>query len=155
MNMVTVATFNEPEQAAPLKTRLELAGIPAQIHDERNLQKYWFMSEPLAGIRLRVDRSDYETTIQLLESWDLADAALSQAVHCPECRSSRVEYPQFTRKFISPALYALFCKVGLFEKKFYCEECHYTWPTRVKLEPALDLLNWPVRPPPAASQRRT
>jgi hypothetical protein len=154
MHNVTVATFNEPEEAAPLKHRLEAAGIPAQIHDERNLQKYWFMSESLAGIRLHVDRSNYEKAMQHLESWDLAESALSHAIRCPECRSSRVEYPQFTRKFISPTLYALFCKVGMFEKRFYCEECHYTWPTRVRLEPARDLLNWPLRPPPAALPKR-
>src|SRR6185503_10430952 len=37
MEPVTVLTFNEPEHAEPLKQRLEQAGIPAAIYDERRL----------------------------------------------------------------------------------------------------------------------
>lgn len=145
MNMVTVATFNELKHAEPLGKRLEQAGIKAEIYDERKLQKYWFLSETLAGIRLRVDKQDFETAKNLLEKWDAADGALQRAIHCPACKSSRVEYPQFTRKFLSPSLYALLCKIGLFEKKFYCEECHFTWPIQEKLEPQTDVLGWPKK----------
>ena len=145
MEMVTVATFNELQQAEPLKPRLDRAGIKAEIHDERNLQRYWFLSETLAGIRLRVEKHDYERAKQLLADWDRTDGALREAVHCPECGSSRVEYPQFTRKFVSPSLYALLCKLGFFEKHFYCEECHYTWPPKQKIERETDLLGWPKK----------
>jgi len=100
MEMVTVATFNEPQQAEPLKQRLERAGIQSEVHDERNLQRYWFMSETLAGIRLRVEKHSYQKARELLEGWDRVDDALHDAIHCPECKSSRVEYPQFTRKFV-------------------------------------------------------
>jgi hypothetical protein len=145
MNMVTEVTFNTPEDAEPLKKRLESAGIRAEIHDERKLQKYWFMSEPLAGVHLRVDRSQYESASRLLHDWDAAEGALKDAVHCPACNSSRVEFPQFTRKFVSPGFYAVLCALHLFERKFYCEDCHFTWPVRPKIEPPTDLLGWPVK----------
>jgi hypothetical protein len=145
MDMVTVTTFNEPQPAEPLKQRLGEAGIAAEIHDERKLQKYWFMSETLAGIRLRVDKHNFERAKGLLADWDRADGVLREAIHCPECGSSRVEYPQFTRKFVSPSIYALLCKLGFFEKKFYCEECHYTWALKQKVEPETDLLGWPKK----------
>ena len=145
MNMVTEATFNKPEEAEPLKKRLEAAGIRADIQDERKLQKYWFMSDTLAGVHLRVDRSQYENASQLLREWDASDGVLKNAVHCPACSSSRVEYPQFTRKFVSPGFYAVLCALHVFERKFYCEDCHFTWPVQQKVDQPTDLLGWPVK----------
>ena len=49
--------------------RLNDAGIPATLHDERNVQKYWFISQPLAGIKVRVHKADYQKTKDLLEKW--------------------------------------------------------------------------------------
>src|SRR5207247_6872307 len=145
MKMVTEATFNEPEDAEPLKQRLEAAGIHAEIKDERKLQKYWFMSDPLAGVHLRVDREQFEMAGQLLRQWDASEGVLKHAIHCPACGSSRVEFPQFTRKFVSPGLYAVLCALGLFERRFYCEDCHFTCPLSQKLEPPTDLLGWPMK----------
>jgi hypothetical protein len=153
MKMVNEATFNEPEEAEPLRQRLEAVGIHADILDERNLQKYWFMSDPLAGVHLRVERAQLETADALLHKWDSAEGALKSALHCPACDSPRVDFPQFTRKFVSPGIYAVLCALHLFERKFYCNDCHYTWPLSHKLEPKTDLLGWPVRekkPPPAS-----
>lgn len=145
MHAVTILTFNEPGHAEPLCARLADAGILAKIRDQRALQTFWFMSESYAGIHLCVDRADYERAMTLLAEWDAAEHALEHAVHCPECRSSEVEYPQFTRKFVSPSIYALLCKVGLLEKKFYCTRCHFTWPARERILPKTDLLGWPEK----------
>src|ERR1051326_83162 len=127
MNSVAVSTFNRTEEAEPLKKRLEQAGVTAQIYDERKVQQYLFLSEPLAGIRVRVDKDDYQRVKDLLADWDSTDGILRQAFHCPDCRSTRVEFPQFTRQFLSPAFYALLCKFGLFERTFFCEDCQFTW----------------------------
>jgi hypothetical protein len=144
MNMVTEATFNEPEEAQPLKQRLEAAGIPAEIQDERRLQKYWFMAEPLAGVHLRVDAANFQKARQLLEQWHAADGALCHAIRCPSCHSPRVDFPQFTRRFVTPTIYAVLCALHLFERRFYCQECHYTWPLAQKVERPTDVLGWPV-----------
>jgi hypothetical protein len=150
--MVTEATFNEPEEAEPLKRRLEAAGIHADIQDERKLQKYWFLSHPLAGVHLRVDSRQFELASQLLREWDAAEGVLRNAIHCPACGSSRVEFPQCTRKFVTPSLYAVLCALHLFERRFYCENCHFTWPASEKLPPQTDILGWPMKgraaPPP-------
>lgn len=147
MDPVTVLTFDEPEQAEPLKQRLEQAGIPAVVYDERKLQRAFLSPERLAGIRLRVNRKDFERARELLWEWHQRDGALREAIHCPSCASSRVEYPQFTRKFVLPNFGALLCAIGLMEWKFYCEECHYTWPRKEKMPPNLDLLGWPKKVP--------
>jgi hypothetical protein len=49
--MVTIATFNEPAQAKHLKTRLEDAGVKADIHNDGRLQKAVFRSEPQANAK--------------------------------------------------------------------------------------------------------
>ena len=85
MEPVTVLTFNEPEHAQPIKERLEAAGVVAAIYDERKLQKFWYISDPLGGIRLRVDRKDYERAQDLLREWHKTDGMLREAIHCPDC----------------------------------------------------------------------
>jgi hypothetical protein len=74
---------------------------------------------------------------------DKSSGVLRDAIRCPECGSSRIEYPQFSRRFTWGAIAAVFADLGFFEKKFFCKHCQYTWPTKVKVEPKRDLLGWP------------
>jgi hypothetical protein len=145
MNMVTVMTFNDPADAEVLRKRLEDAGIPTHILDERRQQRYRFMAEEIAGIHVQVDRGFFELARPLTEQWEIGAAAAKKAVHCPQCGSSRIEFPQVTRKFLMPWAYALLCAVGVCEKKFYCEDCHYTWPLHPKTAAPTDILGWPIR----------
>lgn len=143
MHKETLATFNEMEKALHLKERLDRAGVHADIYDESKLQKFWFMSESLAGKKIRVDEKDFEMAKEVLAGLDASEDVLHDAVRCPQCQSSRVEYPQFTRKFITPTLVEIFCTLHLVEKEFYCMDCHFTWPKEEKLLPELDVLGWP------------
>jgi len=129
--LVTVATFNKMEPAEAVAERLENAGISPEIFDEGNLQRYWLLAlEPLANIRLKVDKNQFTRTITLMRQLDANEGILKHAIRCPECGSSRIEYPQFTRRFILPAMLAVFCRIGLVKPEFYCEDCQYTWPPR-------------------------
>lgn len=142
MEWANIATFNEIQPAEKLMSRLNRAGIPARIHDEHTLQK-WFTTEPLASIRLQAERHHYNEAKELLLGWDEADGVLGEAVHCPDCGSVEVEYPQFTRKFVLPSIGLFLSTLGFVEKEFFCRDCHYTWPTKQKLQPATDVLGWP------------
>ena len=135
MNMVTVATFNEPARAEPLQQRFEKSGIHAAIHDESKYGWSWFVAKPMAAFRLKVHRKDFETALRLMNEWDAADGAMRDAVRCPQCSHSRIEYPQFTRKFFLPNLVGLASMLGIFEKEFYCQECGCMWPKEVKTHP--------------------
>jgi hypothetical protein len=158
MKATTVATFNEREHAEPVRKLLEDAGIHAEIFDERKLQKYWFRSEPWAGIHLSVDKKDSEQARKLLDAWHATAGVLRHAVRCPQCRSARVEYPQMTRKFITPELVGILFALHLVDREFYCTDCHYTWPKEKQMEIERDILGWPkesgtvhvTRPKPAA-----
>jgi hypothetical protein len=45
----------------------------------------------------------------------------------PACNSTRIQYPQLTRKFLTPALAGILLALKIFPKEFYCEDCHFTW----------------------------
>ena len=129
MNRIPVARFSSRFYAEPLRQRLVQAGIPAEVHEELRLEKLWFVSRGSAGARLDAPAGQFERACQLLLDWDAAEGALRDAIRCPECKSLRVDYPQFTRKSFTPNLImGLSAKIGLVEKEFYCQDCHYTWP---------------------------
>ena len=132
MNMVTVATFNEPSKAEPLQQKLEKAGVCAEICDESRYEWFWFVTRPVAGIRLKVHKKDFENARRLVREWGATDGVLRDAVRCPQCGASRIEYPQFTRKFLLPNLVGLASLIGIIDKEFFCQECDYTWPKDAK-----------------------
>lgn len=121
----TVATFNRLSDAQELEWILRTEGIEARVYDERSLQRLWFWVHPKAGIHVQVDKS----RVELAEAYFHDDQKLLlRAVRCPECGSSRVQYPAVTRKNMLPALMDhVFTLVGMTPAAYYCESCHYTW----------------------------
>ena len=56
------------------------------------------------------------------------ECPVRQAIRCPDCGATRVEFPQFSRNTIVGALPALATTVGLIEAQYFCQSCHFTWP---------------------------
>jgi len=126
--MVTIATFNEPAKAKRLKERFQQAGLKADIHNEGHLQQVAFMSRPQANVKVLVEDDDFERAQQLMQEWEANDPDIASAiVRCPQCGSPRIQYPQLTRKFLTPAMASLLFALKIFPKEFYCEDCHFTW----------------------------
>ena len=126
--MVTIATFNEPAKAKELKARFQQAGLHADVHNEAPLQTVGFMSKPQANAKVLVEDKDFEQAQALMIEWESTDPAIAAAlIRCPQCGSSRIEYPQMTRKFLTPGLVVLLCALKIVPKEFYCQDCHYTW----------------------------
>jgi hypothetical protein len=124
--MVTIATYNEPTKAKHLKEKFTEAGVKADVHNEANLQTYAFMSKPQANVKVKVDEADFERAQTLLVDWESADPNIG-AIRCPQCNSARIEYPQLTRKFLTPALAGILFALKIFPKEFYCQDCQFTW----------------------------
>ena len=126
--MVTIATFNEPAKAKHVRQRFQEAGVRADIHNEGALQRMAFMSKPQANVKLQVDDDDFERAQNLMNEWQQNDPAVAAAiVRCPQCNSSSIEYPQMTRKALTPGVVSLLCALRIIPKEFYCQDCHFTW----------------------------
>jgi hypothetical protein len=83
------------------------------------------------GARLDVPASDFERAHRLVLEWDRVEGALQAAIRCPECKSLRIDYPQFTRNSIIPNLIiGLLATIARVEKEYYCYDCHFTWPRK-------------------------
>jgi transposase-like protein len=124
--MVTIATYNEPAKAKRLKEKFQAAGVKTDVHNEAGLQTYAFMSKPQANVKVMVEEEDFESAQALLVEWEAADPDIG-ALRCPQCNSPRLEYPQLTRKFLTPALAGILFALRIFQKEFYCQDCHFTW----------------------------
>ena len=124
--MVTIATFNEPAKARQLKRRFQDSGIKADVHNEGPVQQFGFMSKPQANAKVMVAEDDFERAQLLMVEWEAADPDIG-ALRCPQCNSPRIEYPQLTRKFLTPALAGILFALKVFPKEFYCQDCHFTW----------------------------
>jgi hypothetical protein len=141
-----VATFSDLDKAQEVTNRLAQAGIPAEVHDESKLQKYWFLSRPLAADKVMVDEKDFEKARSVLQAADVQDHVLHGELRCPQCGSANMEYPQFTRKLvITTALLDVLCLLHILDKEFYCRNCQHTWPASNALKHETDCLNWPKK----------
>ncbi|MDQ6913606.1 MAG: DUF2007 domain-containing protein [Verrucomicrobiota bacterium] len=125
--MVTIATFNEAAKAKHLKNRFQQAGVKADIHNEARLQKV-VGAQPLANAKVLVEEDEFERANKLLHEWETSDPDVGAAIRCPQCGSPRIEYPQMTRKFLTPWLATILFALKIFPKEFYCNDCHNTWP---------------------------
>ena len=145
MKTLPVATFNDRTLALQLCEHFQQAGVRAELNDESKLERFWFMSEPLAAFHVQVSQSDYLNARRMLTVWEGETNLMSDAVRCPECRSSCVEFPQMTRKFLTPALcQMLLTALHITPRQYYCLDCHFTWPKVKPTEPELDILGFPL-----------
>ncbi len=125
--MVTIATFNEPAKAKHLKERLQSSGVKADVHNEGHFQAVALLSKPQANAKVLVEEEDFPQAQKLMVEWEASDPEIGSAIRCPQCNSPRIEYPQLTRKFLTPSIASVLFALKIFPKEFYCQDCHFTW----------------------------
>lgn len=119
MNTISVATFSQRPDAEAYQKRLSEAGLTTEVHDFTAIH----------GARIEVPAEQFERAHKMMTDWDAAENGLYGAIRCPDCRSLRVEYPQYTHKSSLPnLLVGLLANIGAVPKEFYCHDCHFTWP---------------------------
>lgn len=125
---VIVAVFDDVKAAIALQAFLSSEGFATRIHDERRLQRYWFLVRPHAGIQVQIVEHDYDAVKNVLHIPPGTSLHLQKAIRCPSCNSLRVQYPQMTRNFVLPTVVAqILVFTGAMERENYCEDCHHTW----------------------------
>jgi hypothetical protein len=128
---IRIAAFDKPSSAKALYNFLVRHCYTARVQDERNLQRYWFLTKPRAGMYVEVPEESLIAVKNLLQSHPEEDSLLTDAFRCPSCQSLRVQFPQMTRRNIMPALLAhLFVALHFMEPEYYCQDCQYTWDAR-------------------------
>ncbi len=126
---MSVALFTDRAKAEPVQKRLVEAGFRAEIHEHPSLGALWFTTRHSGAVRLEVPADQLERAEQFLLDWDAAEDALREAIRCPECKSLRVEYPQYAEhSLLTNLAVGASAELGLVEKDYYCMDCHCTWP---------------------------
>lgn len=127
--LINVASFDHPDDALGLSQLIQAEGIDSVVKDERTLQRRWFLTHSsTAGIHVCVPEPSLASAESVLKLNPLAERFLRQAPHCPSCRSTRIHFPQMTRKNVLPTLVAhVLVLLGVMRQEYYCEACHYTW----------------------------
>ncbi len=75
MKTITVAAFNSPAEAEPLKKRLIAAGIPAEIHNEPKPDETQDYSRASAGVHIVVPRVQFEAALEIVYDWNTGQEA--------------------------------------------------------------------------------
>jgi len=140
--IITVATFNEAAPAEALKDRFDKAGLHANVMDDSGTQFLYMSRHPRAHMHVQVRKEEFESAKQMIQGWE-KEGVMAQAVRCPQCGSSRIEYPQFSRRTAGSIFFALLSAAHLIPREYYCEDCQFTWPDKVEPEIDRDALNWP------------
>ncbi len=128
MKRIRLAFFENCTVAEPTRQRLVQAGIRAEVHAESRFAQLWFVSRWRAGVRMEVPADQADRATRLLNHWDGCAPWLDYAIRCPECKSFRVHFPQFTEESIlTNVTMGLIAQLGFIERQYYCEDCHYMW----------------------------
>jgi hypothetical protein len=125
---VKIAVFEESNDAQALEAIFKNKRIEARTYNDRMLRLFLFLCPPRVTFRVQVRHGFLKYAMDFLETEPGVSAILQKAVHCPDCGSLRVEYPQMTRKFFLPTLLLhLGIIFRVIEHECYCENCHCIW----------------------------
>jgi hypothetical protein len=112
---------------------LDSAGIECFLVDENMIRMNWFISNPLGGIRLQVNRDDVEEAVTLLseptpEGFDIEGLGKYQQPQCPGCRSVDIaHHAGLDKRFALPALWFAGIPIPVARNEWECQSCGAKW----------------------------
>ncbi|WP_395748888.1 hypothetical protein [Prosthecobacter sp.] len=127
-DLIDLASFDDPKAVEPCCVHLIDHGIDPEVYDESDVQSFVFFTKPRANVKLQVKEEDYAEAVEQLIEFEQQHPEMASSIYsCPECGSFAVEYPQFSRKFMTPLFLEWLSNLGLFKKQCYCRKCHAMW----------------------------
>lgn len=121
-----VAVFENEADGEVLESFLKAKGFEARSYDDKFLRYFLFLRPPQITYRVQLRKHQFRRASEALDA--NPPAILGKAIHCPSCGSLHVNYPQMTRKFITPTV---LLHVGIIFRiighECYCDGCHFTW----------------------------
>src|SRR5438067_866551 len=97
-----VAVFQDLNTGKSVETLLTNQLLTARTYDDRFFRRFLFLRPPRMTYRVQVHPQDLARALDYLRA--AAPNALREAIHCPDCGSLRISYPQMTRKFVTPTV---------------------------------------------------
>jgi hypothetical protein len=123
---VDVAVFENINDGRFLETLLRDKEIDARTYHNKWFHAFLFLRPPHITWRVQVSAADFIKAEEIINK--AHPPILEQAIHCPNCGSLHINYPQMTRKFFLPtAALHLGILLRLIGHECYCEHCHLTW----------------------------
>jgi hypothetical protein len=131
--IITIATFNQPEEAQLSQAKLESEGIPSFVADSNFVSANRFYSIAAGGVKLQVRESDAEIALSIL---NLEQAQLSSMIKneteitdekCPNCRSTDIQYDTFSLRHIFISILLLGFPLLFFKRNWKCRDCGHEW----------------------------
>ncbi len=145
-NWETLITFTYPVEAHMAKGLLESEGIETMIQDEMTTQVDNFLSNAIGGVKLLVQKRDYEYGIATLKQGGYildeghkteeariiyVDESIDKT-HCPFCQSDNIMKNKDIN-ILTPIIYlVLGAFIPIFRPKYKCYDCGMEWRYRRK-----------------------
>jgi hypothetical protein len=146
---IPIASYDQLPPAQALVHALAELGFEAALLNETADQALrFFNAHAHAQFRVTVPPDQMERALAAFASMPRLPAErahecpVTQAIRCPDCGATRIEFPQFSRNTIVGALPALATTVGLIDAQYFCQSCHFTWaPPKTEPVPISDALS--------------
>jgi len=133
MNSTLIAAFEEKQSAEDLTGYLLKKNIPAATVDLTVSTPGNALPSEFAKYQVRVSGEDAAAAVEATSHTEEGLRLVSPAIHCPDCGSMRVRYPEMPRNFVAPFFFRLLVKMKLIEGSYACLTCKREWtPARPK-----------------------
>ena len=133
--LVTIATFEYPQHAYIIKSKLESEGIYVYLKDELTIQSDNFLSNAIGGVKLQVNKKEVLRAKELLKLFDFSvyrntenmqeiKVSNSKDIVCPNCKSDNIRKSRKIRGAVGWLLFLFMIPVPLYYNDFHCFDCY-------------------------------
>lgn len=133
-NLITIKTFEYPQESYIIKNKLESEGIYVFLKDELTIQTDNFLSNAIGGVKLQVQESDIENALVLLKLFEKKDVNKGEIqkeitlnkgdlIICPNCKSDNNRKTKNLEGIVGVILLFFAIPLPIYKKEHHCFEC--------------------------------
>lgn len=127
MQSTMLATFEKKQDAENLFHYLEARGVQSALADLTETQPENAIPAEFAKYRVMVAQGGEQAAVEAARHTEEGLRLLNPAVHCPDCGSLNIIYPNYPRNFLIPFLFRLMVKRHWLQGKYCCMACRCEW----------------------------
>lgn len=127
MQFTMFAAFEKKQDAECLSHYLESCGVKSAVADLTVAQPENAIPAEFAKYQVLVAEGGENAALQATRDTEEGARLIAPAVHCPDCGSLNIIYPNYPRNFLIPFLLRLLAKSHLVDGKYCCQACQFEW----------------------------